>query len=137
MAKVAVLVFPGSNCDHDVYHATKHVLGQDARFVWHKEGSIGDADVSLAPMWMNVAKVCESASSGKETGGAAARTCLQERSGGAAGARWPPRCEVEEDRVCAPGRSGCLRCYLPPVLLQIAVPILLHNARRIPPALGQ
>ena len=28
MARIAVLVFPGSNCDHDVYHATKHVLGQ-------------------------------------------------------------------------------------------------------------
>ena len=49
MAKVAVLVFPGSNCDHDVYHATKHVLGQDARFVWHKEGSVGDADLVVVP----------------------------------------------------------------------------------------
>lgn len=49
MAKVAVLVFPGSNCDHDVYHATKHVLGQDTRFVWHKEGSIGDADLVVVP----------------------------------------------------------------------------------------
>ena len=49
MAKVAVLVFPGSNCDHDVYHAAKHVLGQEARFVWHKEGSIGDADLVVVP----------------------------------------------------------------------------------------
>ncbi len=49
MAKVAVLVFPGSNCDHDVYHAFKHVLGQDARFVWHKEGSVGDADLVVVP----------------------------------------------------------------------------------------
>ena len=49
MAKVAVLVFPGSNCDHDVYHALKHVLGQDARFVWHKEGSVGDADLVVVP----------------------------------------------------------------------------------------
>ncbi|PAP78535.1 phosphoribosylformylglycinamidine synthase subunit PurQ [Rubrivirga marina] len=49
MAKVAVLVFPGSNCDHDVYHATKHVLGQDARFVWHKEGSVGEADLVVVP----------------------------------------------------------------------------------------
>ena len=29
--KFAVVVFPGSNCDHDAYHAVKHVLGQDAR----------------------------------------------------------------------------------------------------------
>ena len=33
----AVIVFPGSNCDHDAYHAAKHVLGQEARFVWHKD----------------------------------------------------------------------------------------------------
>ena len=29
--KFAVVVFPGSNCDHDAYHAAKHVLGQQAR----------------------------------------------------------------------------------------------------------
>ncbi len=49
MPKVAVLVFPGSNCDHDAYHAAKHVFGQDARFVWHKEGSLGDADLVIVP----------------------------------------------------------------------------------------
>jgi len=45
----AVVVFPGSNCDHDAYHAARHVLGQDARFVWHKETSLGDADVVILP----------------------------------------------------------------------------------------
>jgi phosphoribosylformylglycinamidine synthase I len=45
----AVIVFPGSNCDHDAYHAAKHVLGQDARFVWHKESSLGGADVVILP----------------------------------------------------------------------------------------
>jgi phosphoribosylformylglycinamidine synthase I len=45
----AVVVFPGSNCDHDAYHAAKHVLGQDARFVWHKETTLGDADVVILP----------------------------------------------------------------------------------------
>jgi phosphoribosylformylglycinamidine synthase I len=45
----AVVVFPGSNCDHDAYHAAKHVLGQQARFVWHKESSLGDADVVILP----------------------------------------------------------------------------------------
>ncbi len=38
--KTAVLVFPGSNCDHDAYHALKHVIGLDAGFVWHKESSL-------------------------------------------------------------------------------------------------
>jgi len=47
--KFAVVVFPGSNCDHDAYHAAKHVLGQDAKFVWHKETSLGDADVVVLP----------------------------------------------------------------------------------------
>ena len=47
--KFAVVVFPGSNCDHDAYHAAKHVLGQDAEFVWHKETSLGGADVVILP----------------------------------------------------------------------------------------
>jgi phosphoribosylformylglycinamidine synthase len=47
--KFAVVVFPGSNCDHDAFHAVSGVLGQEARFVWHKESSIGDADVVILP----------------------------------------------------------------------------------------
>jgi phosphoribosylformylglycinamidine synthase len=43
------VVFPGSNCDHDAYHAAGHVLGQDAAFVWHKETSLGGADVVILP----------------------------------------------------------------------------------------
>ena len=45
----AIIVFPGSNCDHDAYHAAKHVLGHDAQFVWHKETSLGAADVVILP----------------------------------------------------------------------------------------
>jgi phosphoribosylformylglycinamidine synthase subunit PurQ / glutaminase len=47
--KFAVIVFPGSNCDHDAYHAAKHVLGHDAEFVWHKETSLKGADVVILP----------------------------------------------------------------------------------------
>ena len=47
--KFAVVVFPGSNCDHDAYYAAKHVLGQDAEFVWHKETSLTGADVVILP----------------------------------------------------------------------------------------
>ena len=32
----AILQFPGSNCDQDVLHVLKEVLGQDAYYVWHK-----------------------------------------------------------------------------------------------------
>jgi phosphoribosylformylglycinamidine synthase I len=47
--KFAVVVFPGSNCDHDAYHAAKHVLGQEAEFIWHKETSLKGADVVILP----------------------------------------------------------------------------------------
>ncbi|MSO55731.1 MAG: phosphoribosylformylglycinamidine synthase subunit PurQ [Acidobacteria bacterium] len=49
MTKFAVIVFPGSNCDHDAYHAARHVLGQDADFVWHKETDLHGADVVILP----------------------------------------------------------------------------------------
>jgi len=45
----AIVVFPGSNCDHDAYHAVKHVLGQEAHFVWHKDTTLGTADVVILP----------------------------------------------------------------------------------------
>lgn len=47
--KFAVVVFPGSNCDHDAYHAAKHVLGQEAEFIWHKDTSLRGADVVVLP----------------------------------------------------------------------------------------
>jgi phosphoribosylformylglycinamidine synthase I len=49
MIKFAVVVFPGSNCDHDAYHAARHVLGQEAEFIWHKETSLKGADVVILP----------------------------------------------------------------------------------------
>ncbi len=47
--KFAVVVFPGSNCDHDAYHATTAVLGQEAEFVWHKDTDLKGADVVILP----------------------------------------------------------------------------------------
>jgi phosphoribosylformylglycinamidine synthase subunit PurQ / glutaminase len=47
--KFGVVVFPGSNCDHDAYHAVKHVLGGQAEFLWHKEGDLQGADVIILP----------------------------------------------------------------------------------------
>lgn len=38
--KFGVVVFPGSNCDHDAYYALKHNLGYDVEFLWHKDTSI-------------------------------------------------------------------------------------------------
>lgn len=34
--KFGVIVYPGSNCDHDCYHVAKHVMGQDVEYLWHK-----------------------------------------------------------------------------------------------------
>ena len=45
---VAVLQFPASNCDQDAVHAIRR-LGHSARFVWHKEHSLGDADAVIIP----------------------------------------------------------------------------------------
>jgi len=47
--KFGVVVFPGSNCDHDCYYALKHALGQDVRFIWHKESSLEEIDVVILP----------------------------------------------------------------------------------------
>ena len=48
-AKFGVVVFPGSNCDHDAYNALKHILNQDVKFLWHKETSVGDRNVIIVP----------------------------------------------------------------------------------------
>src|SRR5437660_9940584 len=45
----AVLQFPASNCDQDAIHALRDVLGQSARYVWHKDTSLGDADAVVVP----------------------------------------------------------------------------------------
>ena len=47
--KFAVIVFPGSNCDHDAYHAARDVLGEDADYVWHKDTDLKGADVVILP----------------------------------------------------------------------------------------
>jgi phosphoribosylformylglycinamidine synthase len=47
--KFAVVVFPGSNCDHDAHYAAKDVLGQEAELVWHKDTSLRGADVVVLP----------------------------------------------------------------------------------------
>lgn len=38
--KFGILVFPGSNCDHDAYYATSANLGAEAEYIWHKESSL-------------------------------------------------------------------------------------------------
>ena len=47
--KYGVVVFPGSNCDHDAYYVLKHILHQDTRFLWHKDSSLEDVNVVILP----------------------------------------------------------------------------------------
>ncbi|HKY31431.1 MAG TPA: phosphoribosylformylglycinamidine synthase subunit PurQ [Candidatus Polarisedimenticolia bacterium] len=47
--KTAIVVFPGSNCDHDAYHVMRHVLGLQAEFVWHKQTSLKGFDLVILP----------------------------------------------------------------------------------------
>ena len=47
--KFAVIVFPGSNCDHDAHYALTEVLGQQVSLDWHKEQDLKGADVVVLP----------------------------------------------------------------------------------------
>jgi phosphoribosylformylglycinamidine synthase subunit PurQ / glutaminase len=47
--KFGVVVFPGSNCDHDAYYAVKKVLNHDAEFLWHKTTDLKKSDVIILP----------------------------------------------------------------------------------------
>jgi phosphoribosylformylglycinamidine synthase subunit PurQ / glutaminase len=47
--RVAIVTFPGSNCDHDCYRAARDVLRAETRFVWHRERELGDADLVILP----------------------------------------------------------------------------------------
>ena len=46
--KFAVIVFPGSNCDHDAYYVLKNI-GFNVQFVWHKERNLNNFDGILIP----------------------------------------------------------------------------------------
>ncbi len=47
--KCGIVVFPGSNCDHDVYHVLKRVLEQEAVFLWHQETSLEECGLVVLP----------------------------------------------------------------------------------------
>jgi len=47
--KIGVIVFPGSNCDHDAYHAMKHVMNVETTFLWHKDRDLSDIDLLIVP----------------------------------------------------------------------------------------
>jgi phosphoribosylformylglycinamidine synthase subunit PurQ / glutaminase len=47
--KFGVVVFPGSNCDHDAYHVISKHVGQPVDFIWHQETSLNGFDAVIVP----------------------------------------------------------------------------------------
>ncbi len=47
--KFGVVVFPGSNCDHDAFYAVSRNLVQEAEFIWHDSSTLGDVDAVILP----------------------------------------------------------------------------------------
>jgi phosphoribosylformylglycinamidine synthase I len=47
--KIGVVVFPGSNCDHDAWYAVSENLHQKATFLWHNSSTVGDVDAVILP----------------------------------------------------------------------------------------
>jgi phosphoribosylformylglycinamidine synthase len=47
--KFGIVVFPGSNCDHDTYYVLKKILDLDVNFLWHKQSTLEDCDVIILP----------------------------------------------------------------------------------------
>jgi phosphoribosylformylglycinamidine synthase len=47
--KFGIIVFPGSNCDADCFHVIERVMGQEARYIWHKESDVTACDALILP----------------------------------------------------------------------------------------
>ncbi|MBI3940415.1 MAG: phosphoribosylformylglycinamidine synthase subunit PurQ [Acidobacteria bacterium] len=47
--KIGVVIFPGSNCDHDTYYVAKEVFGQECVFLWHRDRTLPEVDLVILP----------------------------------------------------------------------------------------
>ncbi len=47
--QIGVIVFPGSNCDHDAYHAMSKIMGANTKFLWHKDTDLSGIDLLIIP----------------------------------------------------------------------------------------
>ncbi|MCS6885660.1 MAG: phosphoribosylformylglycinamidine synthase subunit PurQ [Acidobacteriota bacterium] len=47
--KFGVVIFPGSNCDHDTYHVISKIVGQPVHFLWHRNRTVENCDVVILP----------------------------------------------------------------------------------------
>lgn len=47
--KFGIVTFPGSNCDYDAYASVRHVMGEEAEFLWHQSEDLAGCDVVILP----------------------------------------------------------------------------------------
>lgn len=47
--KFGVIMFPGSNCDHDAYHVISKHVGQPVDFIWHRDNDLSTYDAVIVP----------------------------------------------------------------------------------------
>ena len=47
--KFGIIVFPGSNCDHDAYHVISKQVGQPVDFIWHRDTDLNSFDALIIP----------------------------------------------------------------------------------------
>lgn len=47
--KIGIIVFPGSNCDEDIYYVFKHILHKTTVKLWHKSANTEDCDLLVVP----------------------------------------------------------------------------------------
>jgi phosphoribosylformylglycinamidine synthase len=47
--KFGVVVFPGSNCDHDAFYAIDNVLKKPVEFIWHQSEDLANCDAIMLP----------------------------------------------------------------------------------------
>src|SRR2546425_9936067 len=48
--KFGVVVFPGSNCDHDAFYAIANVLKKPVEFIWHQSEDLANCDAIILPV---------------------------------------------------------------------------------------
>lgn len=47
--RASIVIFPGSNCDHDTYHVLKHIYQQEVSVIWHKDEDLNQPDLVILP----------------------------------------------------------------------------------------
>jgi phosphoribosylformylglycinamidine synthase len=61
--KFGVVIFPGSNCEHDCYYVIESVLGQPVEYIWHQDTSVKGFDAIILPGGLRTAIICARARS--------------------------------------------------------------------------